>query len=190
MKTLKTLLFFTFIMIASSCSKDSLTDSLINMEDEQNNGSDRVAMQALIEGVEFKAYYSGTRAGINESSFFVEGFTPSDTKVIRLVTDDFEGLGTYRFYAENYNPTTIAEYIEIDQPDQENNQNYASPHEQDTLEGEFTITHLSTNNVKGTFYFKATKKNIFGFSALVTKKKENVQRIKKNQSQKSVHFFS
>ncbi|HLV40468.1 DUF6252 family protein [Xanthomarina sp.] len=156
MKTFKTLLFFTFITIVSSCSKDSITDSLINIEDDQNNGNDRVAMRAMVEGVEFKAYYSGTRAGINENSFFVEGFTPSDTKLIRLVTDNFDGLGTYALFAEGYNPTTIAEYVEIDQPSQDNNQNYAAPHEQDTLEGEFTITHLSANNVKGTFYFKAT----------------------------------
>ncbi|MEO8933498.1 MAG: DUF6252 family protein [Xanthomarina sp.] len=156
MKIIKTLLFLTFIITISSCSKDSLSDAIFNPEDEQGNGNDRVAMQALVEGVAFKAFYSKTRAGINENSFFVEGFTPSDTKVIRLITDNFDGPGTYALFAEGYNPSTIAEYVEIDQPSQDNNQNFSSPFELDTLEGEFTITHLSENNVKGTFYFKAT----------------------------------
>lgn len=168
MKILKKLVFLTFIITASSCSKDNLSDAISNPEDEQSNGNNRVAVQAMVDGVEFKAFYSKSRAGINQGSFFVESFTPSEDKLIRLVTDDFQGVGTYSFFKEEIDFNTFAQYVEIDQPSQLNNQEYLSPFEVGVIEGEFTITHLSENNAKGTFNFKATNvitnevKNITG----------------------------
>lgn len=158
MKFIKNLFFFSLIILVYACSKDSIADvATLPGDGENNNGNDRVAVQAKVDGVEFKAFYSKTRAGISDDSFFVEAFTHSEEQMITLLTDDFQGVGTYPIIQTRGNSlVTLAEYAELDQPTQNNNQIWLSPWEEDVVEGEFTITHLTENNVKGTFYFSPT----------------------------------
>ena len=148
MKLIKILLFFSFIIVASACSKDSISDAV----EEDNDEVPTVAIRIKVNGTPMKFFgqYSSARFD-GENSFSIRGSGFYGIGTITMTINEFNGEGTYQLIHDGSSePKVYGTYTD-------DTYTYISPFEPNVIEGEITISHLSEYRVKGNFYFKGTE---------------------------------